>query len=58
MGGMLGGFEGAMILLILAKAKQKSDLVPAFEIPFNRFIFFALFFALLIGAVCQIFLVY
>jgi amino acid permease len=58
MGGMLGGFEGAMILLILTKAKQKSDLVPAFEIPFNRFIFFALFFALLIGAVCQIFLVY
>ena len=58
MGGMLGGFEGAMILLILTKAKQKSDLVPAFEIPFNRFIFLALFFALLIGAVCQIFMVY
>ncbi|NMB92346.1 MAG: hypothetical protein GYA31_01845 [Parcubacteria group bacterium] len=58
MGGMLGGFEGAMILLILKKAKQKSDLIPAFEVPFNRFIFFALFFALVAGAVCQTFLAY
>jgi len=58
MGGMLGGFEGAMILLILNKTKQKSDLTPAFEIPFNRFIFIVLFFALLLGAICQTFLIY
>lgn len=58
MGGMLGGFEGAMILLILHKAKERTDLIPAYEIPLNRFILTAFFFILLIGALCQTFLVY
>lgn len=58
MGGMLGGFEGAMVLLILYKAKKQTDLVPAYEVPLNRFILSVLFFALLAGALCQTFLVY
>jgi len=58
MGGMLGGFEGAMILLILDKAKKQTDLIPAYEVPLNHFILSVLFFALLAGALCQTFLVY
>jgi len=56
LGGMLGGLEGAMILLILKKAKIKSDLKPAYEIPFNKLILMILFFALISGALCQTFL--
>lgn len=58
MGGMLGGFEGAMVLLILYKSKKQTDLIPAYEVPLNHFILSVLFFALLAGALCQTFLVY
>jgi len=58
MGGMLGGFEGAMVLLILYQSKKKTDLIPAYEVPLNHFILSVLFFALLAGALCQTFLVY
>jgi len=57
MGGMLGGFEGTMVLLILRKAKEKPDLTPAFEVPLNNFIFVFLLVALVAGALLQTFLV-
>jgi len=58
MGGMLGGFEGSMVLLTLYQAKKKSDLVPSYEVPLNHLILIFLFFALLVGALCQTFLIY
>ncbi|MGB9726496.1 MAG: aromatic amino acid transport family protein [Minisyncoccia bacterium] len=57
-GGMIGGLEGVMILLILKKAKEKNELTPAYELPLNKFLFGILVTALIIGALCQTFLAY
>jgi len=57
-GGMLGGFEGIMLILVLRKAKQQGDLEPPYQVPLNK-VFVAIFIAvLIIGALCQTFLVY
>jgi hypothetical protein len=58
MGGMLGGFEGSMVLFTLYQAKKKSDLMPSYQVPLNRLILIFLFFALLAGALCQTLLIY
>jgi hypothetical protein len=57
-GGMLGGFEGVMILLVLRKAKEKSDLEPPYQVPLNKTLIAVLITAFIIGALCQTFLVY
>jgi len=57
-GGMLGGFEGIMILLVLKKAKKQSDLEPPYQIPLNKVLIAILITAFVIGALCQTFLVY
>jgi len=63
MGGMLGGFEGVMLVLVLNKSKREnnqnnnSQSLP-YSLPLNRFIFSFLITALVIGAICQTFLVY
>jgi amino acid permease len=57
-GGMLGGFEGIMILLVLRKAKEKSDLMPPYQVPLNKVLIVVLIIAFVIGALCQTFLVY
>ncbi|HPC31262.1 MAG TPA: aromatic amino acid transport family protein [Candidatus Paceibacterota bacterium] len=57
-GGMVGGLEGVMIILILKKAKEKKELTPPYEIPLNKVITGILITALIIGAICQTFLVY
>lgn len=56
-GGMLGGFEGIMIILVLEKAKQKGELEPPYQVPLNKLIASVLITALVIGALCQTFLV-
>ncbi|MGC8651117.1 MAG: aromatic amino acid transport family protein [Minisyncoccia bacterium] len=58
MGGMLGGFEGSIVLFTLYRAKKKSDLAPSYEVPLNHLLLVFFFFALLAGALCQIFLIY
>jgi len=57
-GGMLGGFEGIMILLVLKKAKKQSDLEPPYQVPLNKVLIAILITAFIIGALCQTFLVY
>jgi tyrosine-specific transport protein len=57
-GGMLGGFEGIMILLVLKKAKEESDLEPSYQVPLNKVLISVLIMAFVIGALCQTFLVY
>ena len=57
-GGMLGGFEGVMILLVLRKAKEKSDLEPPYKVPLNKVLIAVLITAFIVGALCQTFLVY
>ena len=57
-GGMLGGFEGIMILLVLRKAKKQSDLEPPYQVPLNKVLIAILITAFIIGALCQTFLVY
>ncbi|MDD4994407.1 MAG: aromatic amino acid transport family protein [Candidatus Pacebacteria bacterium] len=57
-GGMLGGFEGIMILLVLKQAKKQSDLEPPYQVPLNTALVVVLITAFIIGALCQTFLVY
>ena len=57
-GGMVGGLEGVMIILILKKAKEKKELIPPYEISLNKVLMGVLITALIIGAICQTFLVY
>jgi len=57
-GGMLGGFEGIMLVLVLRKAKQKGEIEPAYQVPLNKTLVVVLITALVIGALCQTFLVY
>jgi len=57
-GGMLGGFEGIMILLVLKKAKKQGDLEPPYEVPLNRVLMLILVIAFIFGAICQTFLAY
>ncbi|MDD5760477.1 MAG: aromatic amino acid transport family protein [Candidatus Pacebacteria bacterium] len=57
-GGMLGGFEGIMILSVLKKAKEHSDLEPPYQVPLNTVVMAILITAFIVGALCQTFLVY
>lgn len=58
LGGMLGGFEGIMILLVLKKAKEQSELEPPYKMPLNKYLLAVLIVAFIIGALCQTILVY
>lgn len=57
-GAMLGGFEGVMIILVLNKAKQQGDLEPPYQVPLNKILIPVFITILVIGALCQTFLVY
>ena len=58
MGGMLGGLEGVMLVLVLKKAKQKGEVEPAYQVPLNKVLIAVFIIALVIGALCQTFLIY
>ncbi|TSA56544.1 amino acid permease, partial [bacterium] len=36
MGGMLGGLEGVMLILVLRKAKQQGEIEPPYQVPLNK----------------------
>jgi len=57
-GGMLGGFEGVMLVLVLRKAKQQGEIEPPYQVPLNKVLIAVLMTALVIGALCQTFLIY
>jgi len=57
-GGMLGGLEGVMLILVLKKAKQQGEVEPAYQIPLNKILVAIFIIALIIGALCQTFLIY
>ena len=58
MGGMLGGLEGVMLILVLRKAKQQGEIEPPYQVPLNKILAAIFVIALVIGALCQTFLVY
>ena len=58
MGGMLGGLEGVMLVLVLRKAKQQGEIEPPYQVPLNKILAAIFVIALVIGALCQTFLVY
>ena len=58
MGGMLGGMEGVMLILVLRKAKQQGEIEPSYQVPLNKILVAIFITALVIGALCQTFLVY
>jgi len=58
MGGMLGGLEGVMLILVLRKAKQQGEIEPPYQVPLNKVLAVIFVIALVIGALCQTFLVY
>ena len=58
MGGMLGGLEGVMLILVLRKAKQQGEIEPPYQVPLNKVLVIVFVTALIIGALCQTFLVY
>ena len=58
MGGMLGGMEGVMLILVLRKAKQQGEIEPPYQVPLNKILVAIFITALVIGALCQTFLVY
>jgi len=58
MGGMLGGLEGVMLIFVLRKAKQQGEIEPAYQIPLNKILITVFVIALVIGALCQTFLIY
>ena len=58
MGGMLGGLEGVMLVLVLKKAKQQGEIEPAYQVPLNKVLIAVFIIALVIGALCQTFLIY
>ncbi|MGB9763056.1 MAG: aromatic amino acid transport family protein [Minisyncoccia bacterium] len=53
LGATIGGLEGIIILMSLKKAKEKSDLLPNYEINLTPLLYFGLIFALLAGALIQ-----
>ena len=57
-GGMLGGFEGIMLVLVLRKAKKQGEIKPPYQVPLNKILIVVFITALVIGALCQTFLVY
>ncbi len=57
-GGLLGGLEGIMLVLIAEKAKKSSSVTPNYRVPLDKKIAAILIVALLVGALCQTFLVY
>jgi len=58
LGGALGGLEGIMLILVFQKAKEHSDLQPAYSLPLRKNWYRWLIVALLVGALCQTFLAY
>ncbi len=58
MGGMLGGMEGVMLILVLRKAKQQGEIEPPYKVPLNKILVAIFVTALVIGALCQTFLIY
>lgn len=54
LGGLLGGLEGIVVLLVLNKAKQKSDFIPNYQVSLNPVILTILVIALLAGALIQL----
>ncbi|OQA43892.1 MAG: Tryptophan/tyrosine permease family protein [Parcubacteria group bacterium ADurb.Bin305] len=54
LGGLLGGLEGLVVLFVLNKAKQKSDFIPNYQMPWNPFILTVMTIALLAGALIQL----
>lgn len=58
LGGALGGLEGIMLILVFQKAKEHSDLQPAYSLPLKKNWYRWLIVALLVGALCQTFLAY
>ena len=58
LGGMLGGLEGIMLVLVFKKVRVHSELKPAYSVPFSRSWLYILLGALLAGALCQTFLAY
>ncbi len=57
LGGMLGGLEGIMLILVFKQAKQRSELQPAYSLPLGKHWSYWLIAFLLIGALCQTFLI-
>jgi amino acid permease len=57
-GGMLGGLEGVMLIFVLRKAKQQGEIEPPYQISLNKILIAVLITALVIGALCQTFLIY
>ncbi len=58
LGGIIGGLEGVMIILILNKTKENKELSPPFEVSLNKALIGILIFVLITGALCQTFLIY
>ncbi len=58
MGGMLGGLEGVMLIFVLRKAKEQGGIKPPYQISLNKILIAVLITALVIGALCQTFLIY
>lgn len=59
-GGLVGGIEGLMILLVFREIKKQpldSSQKEGYSLPFHRGLFIFLILALIFGVVCQIFLV-
>ena len=56
-GGMLGGLEGIMLILVLRKAKEQGEIEPPYQISLNKILIVVLITALIIGALCQTLLI-
>jgi len=56
-GGMLGGLEGIMLIFVLRRAKQQGEIEPPYQVPLNKILITIFITALIIGALCQTFLI-
>jgi len=57
-GGMLGGLEGIMLILVLRKAKKQGEIDPPYQVSLNKVLIVVLITAFVIGSLCQTFLIY
>jgi amino acid permease len=57
LGGLVGGMEGLMILFIFKKLKEKIKEERFYSLNFNQLIFLFLLIILILGALCQTFIV-
>jgi len=55
---MLGGLEGIMLIFVLRKAKEQGEIEPPYQISLNKILIAVFVTALVIGALCQTFLIY